>query len=232
MYLKQICLTFLGLLLILNIYSIFHPLEWLLNIIYIFFLLTAVVLFNKQYRKFNNHFYIFIICSILSFALRVFELEWNTNFSSLLLLTFAYLALIMEATRQIERKSASSFMLLYFFLVMGLNAYFLSVHVFEIKDYLSDLLEYSLYILYYTNLLILGVIAFIYYLNSYSKKSVYFISFVMAVIFADVLRDMGIFYLKDPSVEVAEGILRLAASIFVVMFFVTKEKKLRLINMI
>lgn len=232
MNLKQICLIFLGILLILDIYSIFQPLEWLIHIIHIFFLLTAVIFFNKQYRRFNNHFYIFIICSILAFALRIFELDWNTNFSSLLLLIFAYLALILEATRYIERKSASSFMLLYFFLITGLNAYFLFAHVFEIKDYLPNLLEYSLYILYYINLMILGITAFIYYLNSYSKKSVYFISLVLALIFADVLRDMGIFYLKDPSVEVAEGILRLAASFFVVLFFVTKEKKLRLINMI
>ena len=123
-------------------------------------------------------------------------------------------------------------MLVYFTLIVGINAYFLGIHVFDLRVHIPSSLDYGIYIVYYINLLILGVFGFIYYLNSYSKKAVYFVSLILALIFAEVLRDMGVFYLKDPSVEISEAILRLAIAFFVVLFFVTKEKKMRLINMI
>ena len=60
----------------------------------------------------------------------------------------------------------------------------------------------------------------------------YFISLALTLIFADVLRDMDVFYLKDFSVEIAENSLRFAAAFFVIKFFSTKEKQLRLLNFI
>jgi len=102
----------------------------------------------------------------------------------------------------------------------------------EIKEFINSNLTFSIYILYYVNLLILGIIAFIYYLNSYSKKSMYFISLSLGIIFADILRDMGVFFPQDLSVEVAESIIRMGCAVFAVLFFVTKEKQLRLLNLI
>jgi hypothetical protein len=230
MKLKFLCITAFILLLISNVYAIFSSEYWLVNVNNILLIIFAVVLFHKKYKKFNRNFFIFLGASGVSFFMRIFEGDWVCKESSLLLLTIAYLALIVEALKFTKVKNASNLMLAYFFLVVGVNGYLLSMHVLEMKDYLENSLVYAIYIIYYINLLILGITALTYYLNSYSRKSVYFIALVLALIFAEVLRDMGIFYLRDPSVEVAEGILRMGVAIFVVLFFVTKEKKLLLVN--
>ena len=219
-------------LIILDIMAVFSKWLWVVNIIYIIFLITAVWMFRKKYKKFNSYLFIFLGFSGLAFLARIFETTWYFNQASLILLTVAYLALIRESAKYIEMRNASNYMLVYFTLIVGINAYFLGVHVFDLRVHLPSSLDYGIYIVYYINLLILGIFGFIYYLNSYSKKAVYFVSLILALIFAEVLRDMGVFYLKDPSVEISEAILRLAIAFFVVLFFVTKEKKMRLINMI
>lgn len=219
-------------LLILDIMAVFSTWFWAVNIIYIIFLITAVWMFRKKYKKFNAYLFLFLGFSSLAFLARIFETAWYFNQVSLILLTVAYLALIMESVKHIEMKNASNYMLLYFTLIVGINGYLLGIHVFDLRVHLSSNLDYVIYIVYYINLLILGVFGFIYYLNSYSKKAVYFVSLILALIFAEVLRDMGVFYLQDPSVEITEAILRLAVALFSVLFFITKEKKLRLINLL
>ncbi|MFO8147775.1 MAG: hypothetical protein ACQEQB_06700 [Bacteroidota bacterium] len=219
-------------LMILDIMAVFSTWFWVVNIIYVTFFITAVWMFRKNHRKFNTYLLIFLGFSGLAFMARIFETTWYFNQASLILLTVAYLALIMESVKHIEMKNASNYMLVYFTLIVGINGYLLGLHVFDLRIHLSSGLDYVIYIVYYINLLILGVFGFIYYLNSYSKKAVYFVSLILALIFAEVLRDMGVFYLQDPSVEITEGILRLAVALFAVLFFITKEKKLRLINML
>ena len=216
----------------LDVMAVFSTWFWVVNIIYIVFLFTAVWMFRKKYKKFNTCLFIFLGFSGLAFLARIFETAWYFNQASLILFTVAYLVLIIESVKYIEMKNASNYMLVYFTLIVGINAYLLGLHVFDLRVHLSSSLEYVIYIVYYINLLILGVFGFIYYLNSYSKKAVYFVSLILALIFAEILRDMGVFYMQDPSVEITEAILRLAVALFAVLFFITKEKKLRLINML
>lgn len=139
---------------------------------------------------------------------------------------------MLEAVKHIEIKTGSSYTLLYFAGIVGVNGCLLGYHLMEIKEYMSSITVFSVYLLYYINLLVLGIIAFIYYLNSYSKKSMFFISMALGIIFADVLRDMGVFFSKDLSVEIAESIIRVGSAIFALLFFATREKQLRLLNMI
>lgn len=105
-------------------------------------------------------------------------------------------------------------------------------HLEELKRKISDMGEMIFYVFYYLNLLVMALIALVYYLNSYSKKSVYFISLTLALLFADVFRDMALFYLPDASVEVIQAILRMAGLFMAFKFFTTSEKKLRLINLV
>lgn len=232
MKIQTFCIIAFILLLGSNFYAIFSPSYWLVQINYLLFLFFAFLLFHKRYKKFNRNFIIFLGAMGFSFIIRIFEGEWAFNEFSLILLTIAYLALIFEAIQHTKVKNANSLMLAYFFLVVGVNGYLLSMHVYEMREHVENSLVYSMYVIYYLNLLILGITALTYYLNSYSRKSVYFIALVLALIFSEVLRDMGIFYLKDPSVEIAEGILRMGVALFSVLFFVTGEKKLQLINLL
>lgn len=69
-------------------------------------------------------------------------------------------------------------------------------------------------------------------LNSFSKKSVFFICLAITFIVVEVLKDMGLFYFKDVSVEIVGKLIKFAALKMVFLFFITKEKKLRLLNLV
>lgn len=220
------------LLILTNIWAILTDTDWLKNSTFILYFLCAVLLVLDRYKKFDRFMFLFISLTLLSYLVRYFEGDYFSHEISLLLLSAANIFLIFSAFKYIEIKNASIYMWLYFIVIIGFNGVLLGYHVMEIKDYINSNLTFSIYILYYINLLIFGIIAFVYYLNSYSKKSMYFISLALGIIFADILRDMGVFFPRDLSVEVAESIIRMGCAIFAVLFFVTKEKQLRLLNLI
>lgn len=232
MKVKNLGWSLLILAVLVNIWAIFTETFWLENTSSMSFFLFAVLLVVHNYRKFNNYLYIFLGFTMLSHFARFFRGDWYTNEISLLFLTLAYIALTLEAVKYIALKNASNYMMLYFIAIVGINGCLLGFHVLEIKEYISSNIIFSAYLIYYINLLILGIMALIYYLNSYSRKSMFFISLALGIIFADVLRDMGVFFPKDYSVEVAESLIRSGSAVFAVYFFVTKEKQLRLLNMI
>ncbi|UJH91183.1 hypothetical protein LZ575_21705 [Antarcticibacterium sp. 1MA-6-2] len=180
----------------------------------------------------KKRFYLYLLFSILSYCARFFDPKLFSHEMSLVLMSVANTILITEAIKFTVVKNGSSFMMIYFFLVVGINGGLLGYHVIELNEYIKNDIVYSVYIFYYLNLLILGITAFIYYLNSYSRKSMFFISLALGLIFADVLRDMGIFYLKDLSIEITESLIRLGCAVFAASFFATKEKQLRLASMI
>lgn len=220
------------LLILINIWAKLTEMYWVENTTYIFYFLAVVLVVQDKYKKFRRPMYLFLGLTILSYLTRAFDGAGYSFEISLVLLSTANIILIKAAAKHIEVKNASNLMLLYFILIVGINACLLGYHVWEIKEYIDNTAVFSVYILYYVNLLILGIVAFIYYLNSYSRKSMYFISLALGIIFADILRDMGVFFPKDISVEIAESIIRLASAVFAVFFFVTTEKQLRLLNMI
>lgn len=185
-----------------------------------------------RYKKFDRYMFLFIGFTLLSYFVRYFDGEYFSYEISLLFLSAANVFLIYSAFKFIEIKNASIYMWFYFIAIVVINGGLLGYHVMEIRDYINSNLTLSIYIFYYVNLLVFGIIAFVYYLNSYSKKSMYFISLALGIIFADILRDMGVFFPQDLSVEVAESIIRLGCAVFAVLYFVTKEKQLRLLNLI
>lgn len=217
---------------ILNFYALFSGLYWLENLTYMLFFILAIFLVFPKRKKFNRNFYFFIGLTCLSYFIRFFSQDWFVREVALIFLALAYVVLMVESSKFIVPKRASTLMGIYFVLVLGVNFLLLSAHILEIKAFIASKISFWIYILYYLNLFVLAVISFLYYLNSYSRKAVYFISLVLGVVFADVLRDMGVFYFQDPSVQMAESIIRLGSAIFAVLFFVTKEKQLRLANLI
>lgn len=232
MKLKNLGKAGLFLLILINFWAILTETFWLENSTYILFFLFAVILVFRPSKKFSKPFHVYLLFTVLSYCARFFDSDLYSHEISLALMSVANTVLITEAIKYTVVKNGSSFMMLYFFLVVGINGCLLGYHVLELKEYIISNTVYSVYLIYYLNLLILGITSFIYYLNSYSRKSMFFISLALGLIFADVLRDMGIFYLKDISVEIAESIIRLSCAVFATSFFVTKEKQLRLASMI
>tara|TARA_B100000929_G_scaffold288947_1_gene278463 strand:- start:985 stop:1425 length:441 start_codon:yes stop_codon:yes gene_type:complete len=145
---------------------------------------------------------------------------------------FSYTFLIREALRYTYRETGNKFMLFFFFLLISGNAYFGFLHLQELEVHMNGMIEFTFYLIYYLNLLIFVIVGLIYYLNSYSRKSVYFIAMMMALVVSDILRDMVLFYFPDTSVLLMQHFLSLSAIILTFRFFTTKERKLRLINLI
>lgn len=232
MKIKTFSIAVLILLILTNFWSILTDNFLLENTTYIFYFITSVMLVISSYKKFSRYMFMFLGITILAYIFRYGMGDWYSREISLFFLATANIILIREASKYIEIKNASNFMLLYFILIIGINGCLLGYHVLEIKEYINSNIVFAIYMLYYINLLILGIISFIYYLNSYSRKSMYFISLCLGIIFADVLRDMGVFFPRDLSVEIAESIIRIGCAVFAVLFFVTKEKQLRLLNLI
>tara|TARA_R100000935_G_scaffold36929_1_gene57938 strand:+ start:1189 stop:1812 length:624 start_codon:yes stop_codon:yes gene_type:complete len=205
---------------------------WLSILSHIGFFVAAFMLFCEEAKSCSINFFLFFTLTLIAYFFRSLSEFWHFNELSLITQAAGYLALMMEAVKNFKIKIGSPIMLVYFFGIIGLNIYLLLMHVFELEPYFSNLLTLIIVGFYYVNLAVLGVIAFLYYLNSYSKKSMFFISLVLSIVFADILRDMGVFYFKDISVEVAESVIRIGSAIFAVLFFITKEKKLQLINFV
>lgn len=198
------------------------------------FLLAVVILFLSFFKKLdwsNKNISFFLSLTALAGIINFME----SPFHQLIILGIgflAYLFLIREALRYTKRETANRFMLLFFFVLIAVNIYFLFGHLQEMETHFLNLLEMSFYSIYYINLLVLGIVGLVYYLNSYSRKSVYFISLVMALVLADVLRDMANFYLPVTSVLLLESFLRFGSLILAFKFLSTREKKLRLINLV
>lgn len=224
--------TALVLLSLINFTAIMAGNFWVENLIFLLVFVVAVFLVFPKHKNFGKYFYFFIGLTCLSYLVRFLPGDWMGNVIALLFLSMANVALILESKKFIVPKKASNLMGLYFVLVLGVNFSLLAVHVFELREFIANEFVFWVYGFYYFNLFALAVTSFLYYLNSYSRKAVYFISLVLGIIFADVLRDMSFFYFQDPSVQVAESIIRVGCAVFAVLFFVTKEKQLRLANLI
>lgn len=221
-----------GLALIGNVLGTFLEYELIERVSGVFFLLSLFGFFFLKFNLKNSNLYGFLVFALLANLIPLLREMWFLSYIVLGSWLVSFVFLVKEALRYTQYNKGKHYMLLYFLLIVGIYAYLFSIHVIEIGEHLNDSALFTLYIIYYLNLLVLGITALIYYLNSFSKKAVFFTCLALAFILADVLRDMKVFYFKDTSVEIAAGIIRCAALVFVFLFFGTKEKKLKLLNLV
>ena len=215
-----------------NLIGIFYESFWLRKAGELAFFLPLIAYYHKELPLKNYNFLAFLTCVVIGSALAFAGGSWYLDQVSLGFWLGAYIFLVREAIKNTEYERGSRFTTLYFVLVVAVYTYLLSLHILEIERNLSDSFEFSLYVIYYLNILIFAVTALIYYLNSFSRKSVFFICLALSFIFADVLRDMEIFYFRDLSVEIVGSLIRFAALKLAFLFFVTREKKLRLLHLV
>ncbi len=232
MKVKYLCIFLIILTVFSGLTAIFYEIDWLQRLSCLFIIFPLFGYFFEKLSKQKKNFYGFFLSLIAAnLALVIHEYWYFTHFAiGFWLIGFGFL--IREAIQYIEYTRGSRWMQIYFVLVVGIYTYLLSMHFMEIHGSMKDGFQFFMYLLYYFNLLVLGIIALVYYLNSFSRKSVYFLCFIISLIFSNVLRDVGLFYFKDLSVEVVGALIRFAAFIFIFLFFTTKEKKLRLLNLI
>ncbi len=215
-----------------NIYGIFNENFWLAESGEFLFLLPLVAYYYDKLPIGNVNFYAFIGLLAVGSFMDFFRDLGMLQYISLGLIMGCYVFLVREAIKHTAYEKGSRFMALYFLVVVAIYTYLLSLHVMELERSVSDVFLFSYYILYYLNILVLAVVALIYYLNSFSRKSVFFMCLTISFIFADVFRDMEVFYFPDLSVEIVGSLIRFAAIKLAFLFFVTPEKKLRLLNLV
>ncbi len=218
--------------LLLNLYGVIREIDWLVDFTEFLVYLPFFIGFYRKLDFTNINLNAFLSLSLCTALFRFFDQEKVVYMLSMVFSMVAYIFLYREALKYTKRETANKFILSFFIILIVANAYFLSGHLQEMEVHISGIVEFGFYSLYYVNLLVLAVIGLIYYLNSYSRKSVYFITLVMAIVFADVFRDMAVFYLRSTSVSFIEVLLRYSAVLLAFYFFATREKKLRLINLV
>ena len=229
---KHLLTVLSGIAILVNVFGIYQENFWLRVSGQAFFILPLAAYYFKKLPYKNINFYVFLFCIITTSLIMFFGELWYFNQITLGLLLLAYIALAREAIKHTEYERGSKFTTFYFILIVAIYGYLLSNHILEIEEKLANNFELSFYIIYYLNILFIAIAALIYYLNSFSKKSVFFICLTLSFIFADILRDMEVFYFPDLSVEIVESLIRFAALKLVFLFFITPEKKLRLLHLV
>lgn len=219
-------------LLLLNIYGIVTDTSWIIELSEFFVFIPLILGFHRQLNFSNFNIPAFLGLSVFAALFNFFSEDKLLYLFSLFLSLVSYIFLYREALNHTKRETANKFMLTFFIFLLVTIACIIYNHLQQMETQLAGLLELIFYAVYYINLLVLTIVGLIYYLNSYSRKSVYFITLVMAQIFADVFRDMAAYYLFDATVLGIESFLRFGSAILVFQFFITPEKKLRLINMV
>jgi|GEM_PF-4266487 len=232
MSLFQYILILLVPLLAINLYAAIAEADWLMQATQLIFVPGLAGIYIKLKKNMSLNALLFFIFFFLA---QINGFIFNTNNLTLISFFFyiiAYFGLSREALQNTQLETASKTILVYFFLLIAINAYLLFTHVLELKQYMSDELEFGIYIAYYGVLLVMGIISLIYYLNSYSKKSIYFITLVLTFIFSNVFRDSAYFYMKDSAILITGNLLWYNGLIFSLLFFLTPERKLRLLNLL
>lgn len=232
MSLFQYILILLVPLLAINLYAAIAEADWLMQATQLIFVPGLAGIYIKLKKNMSLNAILFFIFFFLA---QINGFIFNTNNLTLISFFFyiiAYFGLSREALQNTQLETASKTILVYFFLLIAINAYLLFTHVLELKQYMSDELEFGIYIAYYGVLLVMGIISLIYYLNSYSKKSIYFITLVLTFIFSNVFRDSAYFYMKDSVILITGNLLWYNGLIFSLLFFLTPERKLRLLNLL
>ncbi|GHA34870.1 hypothetical protein GCM10007103_15490 [Salinimicrobium marinum] len=229
---KSLCIFLIVLAVLAGLTAIFYEIDWLQRASQLFIIFPLFGYFFKDLTGQRLNFYGFFLSLIAAKMALIINDYWYFSHIAIGFWLAGFGFLIREAIQYIEYSRGSRLMQFYFVLVVGIYTYLLSMHFMEIHGGMKDGFQFFMYLLYYFNILVLGITALIYYLNSFSRKSVYFLCFIISLIFSDVLRDIGVFYFRDLSVEIAGAFIRFSALVFIFLFFVTKEKRLRLLNLI
>lgn len=217
---------------LINIAGLINENFWLRRGGEVLFFIPITIYYLRRISFKNFNFLMFMVLALAATALSCIQEMWYIEQVKLGFWIGSYIFLAREAIKYTEYERGSKFTTLYFIAVIAVYVYLLSIHIIEIEPNVSSRFALSIYIIYYLNILFLATAALVYYLNSFSRKSVFFICLTLSFIFSDVLRDMEVFYFRDLSVEIVGSLIKFAAIKLVFLFFVTREKKLRLLHLV
>lgn len=229
---NRFCLLISIPVLVLILGAVLYEINWISNSAEFLTYLALTFGFCSKLDFSNKNIILFLGFSISASFFKFFEDEVMIYYIVLVLQMLSYLFLITEAWRHTKRETGNKFMLIFFFLMIIANVYFVFDHFQVLKGHITGFAEFGLYSMYYMTLLVLSIVGLVYYLNSYSRKSVYFVILVMSIVVSGILRDMALYYFPDTSVLLLQSFLHFAGILLAFRFYTTQEKKLKLMDLV
>ena len=136
-----------------------------------------------------------------------------------------YLILLTDSYSQFKVLNLRNTVAMYYFFVIAINAILMLLHLYNLYHYLEGWSWlYIGQVLYNILMFMMIVMALAYYLNSYSKKSMYFLIGVLAFIGSDILISAYYFYNIQENLVLLHTLLGMIGYVFFFNYFFTPEK--------
>lgn len=195
-----------------------------LRIIFKLLLLATFLSYKKVQNKivFYSFFTILLVSDVLSLFI---------TFSPYMLVPMGalffvgYLLLLKDSFSQFKIQDVRNVVALYYFFVIAINAVLMLFHLFSLYGYMEDMpFIFVGQVLYNIVLYIMVVTSLAYYLNSYSKKSMFFLIGSLAFVCSDILVSAYYFYDIKENLILFHTILSMIGYLFFFNYFFSPEE--------
>ena len=188
-------------------------------------LLFAVFLSSKKIQNkpiFYSFFGLLLLSDILSMFFEV---------SPLVIVVIGgvffvgYLLLLKDSFSQYKIRDLRNVVAIYYFFVIAINAVLMVFHLYNLYNYMEETpLIYMGQVFYNVVLYLMVINALAYYLNSYSKKSMFFMIGSLAFVCSDILVSAYYFYNIKEDLILIHTVLSMIGYLFFFNYFFTAEK--------
>tara|TARA_R110001632_G_scaffold58812_2_gene143209 strand:+ start:231 stop:995 length:765 start_codon:yes stop_codon:yes gene_type:complete len=188
-------------------------------------LLLAVFLSSKKVQN-KTIFYSFFGLLLLSDVISMFFEVSSLVIVAIGVVFFAgYLLLLKDSFRQYKIRDVRNVVAIYYFFVIAINAVLMVFHLYNLYNYMEESPLIYMGQVFYNSVLYLMVInALAYYLNSYSKKSMFFLIGALAFVCSDILVSAYYFYNIKEDLILIHTVLSMIGYLFFFNYFFTAEK--------
>lgn len=189
--------------------------------------LIGVVGFQKRLVD-KLPFYFFVSLLIAINLIKVLDISHTLEilFTGFLF-AITYGMLIQSAWKYTNIRDVRNVVAIYYFFVITINAVLVILHLYNLWGYLgNNILLYLSEIIFNVMIYLILILSLAYYLNSYSRKSMYFLLGTFGLVFSDILFSAYHFYGIRDSIVLFYTILSLFGYFFFFHYFFTKEESL------
>jgi hypothetical protein len=136
-----------------------------------------------------------------------------------------YLLLLKDSYRQYKVQDVRNIVAIYYFFVIAINAVLMIFHLYNLYGFMEDMpFIYTGQVFYNIVLYLMVINSLAYYLNSYSKKSMFFLIGSLAFVCSDILVSAYYFYDIKEDLIFFHTVLSMIGYLFFFNYFFSPEK--------
>lgn len=191
-----------------------------------FKLLLFVCFFNHKAIQNKLLFYAFFGTLLITDLCSIGAIYISASFLYAIsgLFGLGYLFLLADGYTKFKVLNLRNTVAMYYFFVIAINALLMLLHLYNLYHYLEGLSwVYVGQVLYSILMFLMIIMALAYYLNSYSKKSMYFLIGTLAFIGSDILISAYYFYNIEENLVFLHTLLGMIGYVFFFNYFFTPE---------